>query len=77
LISLISGLSTQPISGLPFYGYTFQGAAKPDGAIAKKMYGWHKTTGQVFEYFMPVHIGAAGLHVLRRQAIFHRINPFA
>jgi len=63
--------------GLPFFGYTIPGASKPDGAIAKQAFGWHKKTGQAFEYFVPVHVGAAGLHALRGQAIFSRINPFA
>ena len=41
------------------------------------MYGLHKQGGQVLEYLVPLHVGAASLHALRGQAIFARINPFS
>eukprot|EP00468_Gymnochlora_sp_CCMP2014_P007462 CAMPEP_0167760588 /NCGR_PEP_ID=MMETSP0110_2-20121227/11669_1 /TAXON_ID=629695 /ORGANISM="Gymnochlora sp., Strain CCMP2014" /LENGTH=170 /DNA_ID=CAMNT_0007647115 /DNA_START=94 /DNA_END=606 /DNA_ORIENTATION=+ len=68
--------------GLPFFSYKIPGIPKEKRnkqtkEIAKKAYKGHKLAGQAFEYLVPLHVGAAGFHVLKGQAIFRRINPFA
>jgi cytochrome b561 len=50
--------------GLPFFGWHIPGAETPDGSIAKPAYQWHKQVGQVLEVVIPLHIAAAGYHVL-------------
>jgi hypothetical protein len=32
---------------------------------------------QAFEYMLPIHIAASGMHMLRGHNILQRINPFA
>eukprot|EP00164_Ancoracysta_twista_P012553 GFYU01019742.1.p1 GENE.GFYU01019742.1~~GFYU01019742.1.p1 ORF type:complete len:247 (-),score=68.24 GFYU01019742.1:49-732(-) len=63
--------------GLPFFGAHIPGSSTPNGAIAKNAFKIHKNAGQAFEYFTPIHIGAAGYHAAKGQAIFTRVNPFA
>eukprot|EP00310_Coccolithus_braarudii_P019455 CAMPEP_0183357648 /NCGR_PEP_ID=MMETSP0164_2-20130417/46909_1 /TAXON_ID=221442 /ORGANISM="Coccolithus pelagicus ssp braarudi, Strain PLY182g" /LENGTH=239 /DNA_ID=CAMNT_0025531319 /DNA_START=57 /DNA_END=776 /DNA_ORIENTATION=- len=67
--------------GVPFYGlYMFPGKpdkTKEDGQFAGKMFKWHKQAGQFMYYLVPLHVGAAGLHVVRGHPIFTRMNPFA
>lgn len=63
--------------GLPFFYTTFDGAAKPNGAIAKNSFNIHKQLGTYGKYLIPLHVGAAGVHAARGQQIFSRINPFS
>lgn len=68
--------------GVPFFGlHHFAGKTEnrvpEDGKFAGKMFGWHKWAGGFLWYLLPLHVGAAGLHVVRGHKIFARINPFA
>ena len=53
--------------GLPFFFSTFapasgeMGKAK-DGKLAGKAYKLHKQIGWYFKWFIPVHVGAVGVH---------------
>jgi len=53
--------------GVPFFGTTFapasgeMGKAK-DGKLAGKAYKLHKQIGWYFKWFIPVHVGAVGVH---------------
>ena len=44
--------------GLPFFFTTIPGAEKANGAVAKQAFGIHKQAGQLFEYIVPLHVGA-------------------
>lgn len=37
----------------------------------------HKLAGQAFEYLVPLHVGAVGLHAVKGQNILSRLAPFA
>ena len=50
--------------GLPFFGYAIPGKKEPNGDIAKLNYTVHTWVGPVFEYMIPLHMGAAGFHQL-------------
>jgi cytochrome b561 len=63
--------------GLPFFYTTIPGAESPNGSIAKNAFAIHKNIGVYGKYLVPLHVGAAGLHVVRGQPIFRRVNPFA
>ena len=63
--------------GLPFFYKTIPGAETPNGSIAKNAFAIHKNIGVYGKYLVPLHVGAAGLHVVRGQPIFRRVNPFA
>jgi cytochrome b561 len=68
--------------GVPFFGITTfagktEGRVPEDGKFAGKMFGWHKWAGGFLWYLLPLHVGAASLHVVRGHKIFARINPFA
>uniref|UniRef100_A0A7R9YFG3 Cytochrome b561 bacterial/Ni-hydrogenase domain-containing protein n=2 Tax=Pinguiococcus pyrenoidosus TaxID=172671 RepID=A0A7R9YFG3_9STRA len=66
--------------GLPFFGYKIPGAGpeQKNGSIAKNAYLSHKKLGQVFEYFVPIHVGAVGYHhLIKGHNALRRINPFA
>jgi cytochrome b561 len=59
--------------GLPFFYTTIPSIEKkPD--IAKQAYEIHKIAGQVFEYFVPIHVGGALYHVFRGHSVFARIT---
>ena len=64
--------------GVPFFAVrkAIKGAETPNKAIAGAAYKVHALAGQVFVYFLPLHIGASLLHTWRGQKIFSRINPF-
>ncbi|GAB5032615.1 cytochrome b561 [Nannochloropsis oceanica] len=62
--------------GLPFFWTTLDGAATANGEVAKQAFSIHKTMGTYGKYLIPLHVGAAGAHAVRGQAIFARINPF-
>ena len=62
--------------GLPFFWTTLDGAVSANGEIAKQAFSIHKTMGTYGKYLIPLHVGAAGAHAVRGQAIFARINPF-
>jgi cytochrome b561 len=80
----VSGLSFGYASGwgVPFFWTDVPGAPKekaespPYKAVEKFMYENHHRVGQVLTYVLPIHIGAAGYHVLKGHKIFHRMNPF-
>eukprot|EP00937_MAST-01D_sp_MAST-1D-sp2_P003867 g3867.t1 len=65
--------------GLPFFYTTFAGAQgdAKRGDIAKQAFGIHKQLGTYGKFLIPVHVGAAGMHAVRGQQVFKRINPFA
>jgi len=60
--------------GLPFFGYTIPGKKEPVGWIAKQNYNVHTFLGPLFEYLIPMHIGATGFHYLKGQHILSRMN---
>eukprot|EP01084_Bolivina_argentea_P149513 261176_1 len=64
--------------GLPFFFTTIPGVDKENtrGDIAKQAFWIHKQVGTYGKYLIPLHIGAAGAHVVKGQNIFLRINPF-
>lgn len=60
--------------GLPFYGlYKLPGKEVPDGNIAKNAFQLHKNAGRIFQYILPIHIGATGFHLLKGQNIINRL----
>jgi cytochrome b561 len=67
--------------GLPFFTTTFKpasgeiGKAK-DGKLAGKAYKLHKQLGWYFKWFVPVHVGAVGVHAVQGQNLLARITPF-
>eukprot|EP00238_Polyblepharides_amylifera_P006292 CAMPEP_0196579076 /NCGR_PEP_ID=MMETSP1081-20130531/17621_1 /TAXON_ID=36882 /ORGANISM="Pyramimonas amylifera, Strain CCMP720" /LENGTH=146 /DNA_ID=CAMNT_0041898527 /DNA_START=333 /DNA_END=773 /DNA_ORIENTATION=+ len=65
--------------GIPFFGYTIPGADKENrsGWVAKNAFQAHKLMGQAFEYLVPLHIGAVGVHLFKGQNILARLHPFA
>ena len=62
--------------GLPFFWTTLPGAAEANGGVAKRAFSVHKTVGTYGKFLVPVHVGAAGFHAVKGQAIFRRISPF-
>ena len=77
-VMAISGISMGYYSGygLPFFTTTLKGAEKADKEAAGFFYKTHKLVGEYGKFIIPLHVAAAGLHVVRGQAIFSRINPF-
>eukprot|EP00008_Paramoeba_atlantica_P004636 CAMPEP_0201490736 /NCGR_PEP_ID=MMETSP0151_2-20130828/27270_1 /ASSEMBLY_ACC=CAM_ASM_000257 /TAXON_ID=200890 /ORGANISM="Paramoeba atlantica, Strain 621/1 / CCAP 1560/9" /LENGTH=216 /DNA_ID=CAMNT_0047876807 /DNA_START=116 /DNA_END=766 /DNA_ORIENTATION=- len=69
--------------GLPFFKWQIDGAPKEkaDSDAYKQRTKWffmnHRRVGQVLEFLVPLHIGAAFFHHFRGYKIFHRVNPFA
>jgi 1,2-dihydroxy-3-keto-5-methylthiopentene dioxygenase len=62
---------------LPFFGLTVPGTGqKVHPPTAGKAFKLHKQAGQLFEYLVPIHLGAVGMHALRGQNIVRRILPF-
>ena len=67
--------------GVPFFATTITpfsgeiGKAK-DGKLAGKAYKLHKQLGGIFEYMVPIHVGAVGVHALKGQNLIKRITPF-
>ena len=39
------------------------------------MFKLHKQVGEYMYYLVPIHVGAAGFHVMRGQPILTRVNP--
>ena len=64
--------------GLPFFSQTLvatdDGKAR-DGSVAKQAFSIHKTAGTYGKFLIPLHVGGAGYHVLRGDAIWARIVP--
>ena len=60
---------TQPIS---IYHLTY---ILRTGKLAGKMYKLHKQVGWYFKWFVPVHVGAVGVHALKGQNLLKRIAP--
>merc|ERR1712226_1627512 len=60
--------------GLPFF-FTTVPSVSESKTVAGNSYSVHKFTGTYLKYLVPLHIGAAGFHVAKGQAIFARINP--
>ena len=64
------------------FGWNVPGAPKDKAespsykAVEKFAYDNHHRVGQVLTYVLPLHVGAAGYHVLRGHKIFRRMNPF-
>jgi cytochrome b561 len=67
--------------GVPFFYKTITpmsgefGKAK-NGKLAGNMYKIHTQMGYMFKFFVPVHVGAVGLHALKGQNLLARITPF-
>ena len=61
--------------GMPFFFTTIPSLRK-EPAIAKQAFGIHKQAGQIFEYFIPLHVAGALYHVARGHTIFARIIGF-
>ena len=66
--------------GLPFFFTTLNPASgemgkAQDGKLAGKMYKLHKQIGWYFKWFVPVHVGAVGVHALKGQNLLKRIVP--
>lgn len=47
-----------------------------NGEVAKQAFSIHKQVGIYGKYLLPMHVGAASLHVVRGHPILARINPF-
>lgn len=62
--------------GLPFFNTQFSGAAEPNKQIAGNAFKVHKNVGYYGKFLVPAHVGAAGFHLARGEAIFARVNPF-
>lgn len=62
--------------GLPFFGLQIPGRTEPVPFIAKWAYVTHSWVGWAFEYAIPMHVGAAGLHSLQGHHVLKRMNPF-
>lgn len=60
--------------GLPFFGYVFPGASEKNAQLAGQAFGWHKQVGQAYELFVPLHVGAVGVHALKGQNILRRMG---
>ena len=63
--------------GLPFFGYTIPGASKRDGKLAGRAFKLHKQLGWYYEMFVPLHVGAVGMHALKGQNIMRRMGVTA
>lgn len=63
--------------GLPFFGATIPGAVEKDGKLAGRAFKLHKQIGLYYEYFVPMHVGAVGLHALKGQNIMRRMGVTA
>eukprot|EP00607_Mallomonas_marina_P006404 CAMPEP_0182427520 /NCGR_PEP_ID=MMETSP1167-20130531/18156_1 /TAXON_ID=2988 /ORGANISM="Mallomonas Sp, Strain CCMP3275" /LENGTH=184 /DNA_ID=CAMNT_0024609825 /DNA_START=102 /DNA_END=656 /DNA_ORIENTATION=+ len=61
-------------AGVPFFFTTIPAGPK-NGDVAKQAYKYHKLVGKAFEYFIPLHVGGALLHMARGQVVFARIVP--
>lgn len=71
------GGAGQPLLALSLPGKGNKTTAE-DGDISKHAFKLHKEVGEIFtNYLLPLHVGAAGYHVLRGHATFARITPFA
>lgn len=63
--------------GLPFFGMVIPGAEKRDGKLAGQAFKIHKQMGYYYELFVPLHIGAVGIHALKGQNIMRRMGVTA
>ena len=63
--------------GLPFFGYTIPGASKRDGKLAGRAFKLHKQLGWYYEMFVPLHVGAVGMHAIKGQNIMRRMGVTA
>ena len=66
--------------GLPFFFTTITPASgtmgkAADGKLAGRMYKLHKQVGWYFKWFVPVHVGAVGVHAIKGQNLLKRIAP--
>ena len=63
--------------GIPFFGLGTVPGMNPKesglGWVAGRAFKLHKQAGQIFEYIVPLHIGAVGFHMAKGQAILSRI----
>ena len=64
--------------GVPFFFIpkAIKGSETPDKPLANAAYKAHSVIGQVFVFFLPIHVGGALFHYFKGQKIFQRINPF-
>lgn len=85
--SLCGAMQIMPVSGvtmgifggkgIPFFGLGTVPGLDPKetglGWVAGRAFKLHKQAGQIFEYIVPIHIGAVGVHMAKGQAILSRI----
>ena len=63
---------------MPFFKWHIPGAEKEDqnDDLNQWFYDMHHLVGQALTYMVPLHIGAAFVHLFRGHSIFLRMNPF-
>uniref|UniRef100_A0A0G4HYE8 Cytochrome b561 bacterial/Ni-hydrogenase domain-containing protein n=1 Tax=Chromera velia CCMP2878 TaxID=1169474 RepID=A0A0G4HYE8_9ALVE len=76
----VTGVMMNYLGGKPvqFFGLSVPGMANPDLArmtLSKEAFKNHKRFGVLFEYYLPIHIGAAYYHLAKGHNIFVRVNP--
>lgn len=62
-------------NGLPFFNQTIKFPWEKQGWLAGGAFSIHKQVGSVGQYLVPLHMGAAGLHVARGHKVMGRISP--
>jgi len=71
------GMGYNSGKGLPFFTTTLDlkpAVLQPE--VAKWYYLQHKQIGYYWQFLVPLHVAGTGLHVLKGQKIFSRMNPF-
>ena len=63
--------------GLPFFTTVIPGAATRDGKLAGRAFKLHKQMGYYYQLFVPLHVGAVGVHALKGQNIMRRMGVTA
>jgi cytochrome b561 len=63
--------------GFPFFGATIPGAEKSNGKLAGRAFKLHKQMGYYYQLFVPLHVGAVGVHALKGQHIMRRMGVTA
>ena len=63
--------------GLPFFTTVIPGAATSDGKLAGRAFKLHKQMGYYYQLFVPLHVGAVGVHALKGQNIMRRMGVTA
>lgn len=80
----ISGFAMSYYSGYgaPFFKWKIKGAPKEKADtkrykdLSNFYYINHHRAGKLLEFLIPIHVGAVGYHLLKKQAILSRMNIF-